>query len=313
MIVTADHGRLPDGRFGGSEALVTTTPLVLWGAGICPGPLGTAQQTDVAPTIAALLGAAPPAQSGGRPLTGALALDAEQTARTLVAWMMQRLDLAELGTPVAAEEARRSAAAALARRDWAASSAGAKSAVAALSPASVPGLLSSVTLWSVAVPLVLFALARVLAWRGRRLARWLQAPLVGAAAYALAWLVIFMGLAGLRYSLSALYENIGGQLGAVALWSGLALAAAGLPLAWLGLDGGAQSVVANLSKLVLVLWIVGGAVSAGIALLVSAPLAAPTAWAVLLIVLAQLSGASLAAPLVALLVAAATDVLARGR
>ncbi len=177
----------------------------------------------------------------------------------------------------------------------------------------MPGLLSSVTLWSVAVPLVLFALARVLAWRGRRLARWLQAPLVGAAAYALAWLVIFMGLAGLRYSLSALYENIGGQLGAVALWSGLALAAAGLPLAWLGLDGGAQSVVANLSKLVLVLWIVGGAVSAGIALLVSAPLAAPTAWAVLLIVLAQLSGASLAAPLVALLVAAATDVLARGR
>ncbi|HEY3122287.1 MAG TPA: alkaline phosphatase family protein [Vicinamibacteria bacterium] len=68
LIVTADHGHVARGGHGGSEPDVMTVPLVLAGASIRPGARATAEQVDVAPTVAALLGTEIPASNQGRVL-----------------------------------------------------------------------------------------------------------------------------------------------------------------------------------------------------------------------------------------------------
>jgi len=69
---------LDDGKQRGSHGSTfeRTVPLVLSGAGVRTRRHGAprASLVDVAPTIAALLGAAPPAQAQGRPLAGLLAV-----------------------------------------------------------------------------------------------------------------------------------------------------------------------------------------------------------------------------------------------
>jgi hypothetical protein len=76
LVVTADHGHVPQGGHGGPEPGVMDVPLVLVGAGIRPGAAGTCTQADVASTLAVLLGIDVPAANQGRPLLDALALDA---------------------------------------------------------------------------------------------------------------------------------------------------------------------------------------------------------------------------------------------
>jgi len=71
IIVTSDHGHLTRNNGGGSghggwEKEVVTSPLVLAGAGIRPLTTVEAEQADLAPTMAALLGLRAPAQSQGR-------------------------------------------------------------------------------------------------------------------------------------------------------------------------------------------------------------------------------------------------------
>jgi len=76
VFVSADHGHVGAGGHGGGEPEVRLAPALLLGAGV-----GTrsgsqpvrAQAVDVAPTLAALLGAAQPAHAEGRVLTEALA------------------------------------------------------------------------------------------------------------------------------------------------------------------------------------------------------------------------------------------------
>ena len=65
MIVTSDHGHIEAGGHGGPEEEVILTPLVPWGDGLVPGARGMVAQSDVAPTVAALLGIGRPAHATG--------------------------------------------------------------------------------------------------------------------------------------------------------------------------------------------------------------------------------------------------------
>jgi hypothetical protein len=68
LVITADHGHTPTGGHGGPEESVIHVPLVLVGGPVRPGSTGVAEQVDLAPTAAALLGIDLPASSQGRPL-----------------------------------------------------------------------------------------------------------------------------------------------------------------------------------------------------------------------------------------------------
>lgn len=80
LVVTADHGHRDAGGHGGEEAEVLAIPIVMAGAGIKPGVTAKARQADIAPTVAALLGAPLPAASSGRPIEAVLALDESRRA-----------------------------------------------------------------------------------------------------------------------------------------------------------------------------------------------------------------------------------------
>jgi hypothetical protein len=79
LVVTADHGHLSRGGHGGGEPDVLAVPLVLAGDSIRAGSRTTAEQVDLAPTVAALLGTEIPASSQGRVLLELL--DAPPPAR----------------------------------------------------------------------------------------------------------------------------------------------------------------------------------------------------------------------------------------
>lgn len=74
LIVTADHGLTEDGGHGGNEVEVIWQPVVMIGENVVPGSYSDIHQTDLAPTIATLLGLAPPTLSQGRILAEMLRL-----------------------------------------------------------------------------------------------------------------------------------------------------------------------------------------------------------------------------------------------
>ena len=90
LVVTADHGHRDEGGHGGEEANVLAIPIVMVGAGIRPGVVAKASQADIAPTVAALLGASLPTASSGRPLESILALDESRSASLASAAAEQR-------------------------------------------------------------------------------------------------------------------------------------------------------------------------------------------------------------------------------
>ncbi|MFN2299733.1 MAG: alkaline phosphatase family protein [Anaerolineales bacterium] len=66
LMIVSDHGQIDAGGHGGPEADNLTEPFILAGAGVVSGGYwGTVDMVDVAPTAAALLGAAIPASSQG--------------------------------------------------------------------------------------------------------------------------------------------------------------------------------------------------------------------------------------------------------
>ena len=75
LMIVSDHGQIDAGGHGGPEAVNLVEPLIAAGAGINPGYFGNVQMVDVAPTAAALLGAAIPATSQGRVIRAMLVLD----------------------------------------------------------------------------------------------------------------------------------------------------------------------------------------------------------------------------------------------
>jgi hypothetical protein len=68
LIVLSDHGHIDRGGHGGQEAIVLQEPFLLAGAGVKPGEYGDMDMADVAPTLAALLGANLPASAQGQVL-----------------------------------------------------------------------------------------------------------------------------------------------------------------------------------------------------------------------------------------------------
>jgi hypothetical protein len=90
VIITSDHGTSDRGHHGSGEPITRRTPLVLTGAAVARGHTLDARQTDVAPTIAALLGVPIPAPSEGRILLDALELSPE-TATALHAANLRQL------------------------------------------------------------------------------------------------------------------------------------------------------------------------------------------------------------------------------
>jgi hypothetical protein len=90
LVVTADHGHVPEGGHGGPEEPVMTVPLVLAGRGVRPGAHLRAAQADVAPTLAALLGLPLPSSNQGTPLLEALVLPPEQRVALLRATLRPR-------------------------------------------------------------------------------------------------------------------------------------------------------------------------------------------------------------------------------
>ncbi|HET6147032.1 MAG TPA: alkaline phosphatase family protein [Polyangia bacterium] len=85
VVVTADHGHRKRGGHGGDELDVSESFLVAAGPGVEPGAQAEgARSVDLAPTLAAWLGVAPPAQASGRALV-ALLHAAPQVRATLAA------------------------------------------------------------------------------------------------------------------------------------------------------------------------------------------------------------------------------------
>lgn len=78
VLVISDHGQISRGGHGGPEAITLVEPFVLSGAGVIPGEYGNVNLTDVAPTLAALLGTNIPASSEGQVLSNMLTLSASQ-------------------------------------------------------------------------------------------------------------------------------------------------------------------------------------------------------------------------------------------
>jgi hypothetical protein len=78
LMVTADHGQIDRGGHGGWEDIVTNVPLLMSGKTVRPGSYGKAEQTDIAPTAAALLGLPMPPYSQGRILNEAVNLDGQK-------------------------------------------------------------------------------------------------------------------------------------------------------------------------------------------------------------------------------------------
>lgn len=65
LIVVSDHGHVARGGHGGTDPDVTLTPFVAIGGPIIPGDYGQIAQTDIAPTVAAIVGAPVPRLSQG--------------------------------------------------------------------------------------------------------------------------------------------------------------------------------------------------------------------------------------------------------
>ncbi len=95
MVVVGDHGLTSTAGQGGGEPEVSQQPLVMIGKGIMPGDYSAVQQVDLAPTLAALLGVAPPSAAQGRVLFEMLDFEPEQRVVAQLALTQQRLNLAQ--------------------------------------------------------------------------------------------------------------------------------------------------------------------------------------------------------------------------
>lgn len=75
IVVLADHGHLAGGGYGGGEVEVVEVPFLMLGLGVIPGEYSPVNSTDVAPTIALLLGLRLPERAEGRALLEMLSVD----------------------------------------------------------------------------------------------------------------------------------------------------------------------------------------------------------------------------------------------
>ena len=66
IVVFSDHGQIDSGGHGGQDPVVLIEPFVIAGKGVKPGTYPDIKMVDVAPTLAALLGANLPASTQGQ-------------------------------------------------------------------------------------------------------------------------------------------------------------------------------------------------------------------------------------------------------
>jgi len=112
VLITADHGHIDTGGHGGPEPVVTQVPLVLAGLGIAPAAPGGAgasdgnwplvRQVDIAPTIAALLGAEVPTHALGLHLSDWLSGDATWQAQRMITAAATRVNISAAITGIGA-------------------------------------------------------------------------------------------------------------------------------------------------------------------------------------------------------------------
>ncbi len=96
LFICSDHGQIDQGGHGGQDPIVLVEPFVVVGAGIKAGHYGDVDMVDVAPTLAALLGAHIPASSQGHVLTRLLDLSPDQERATESALEVQQSQLVDL-------------------------------------------------------------------------------------------------------------------------------------------------------------------------------------------------------------------------
>ncbi len=95
LIITADHGHIDRGGYGGQDAAVLRLPFIMFGKDIIPGAYSPVEQIDVAPTISTLLGLSLPAINQGRPLFEMIEISDEKRAEIMIALAQQRILLTE--------------------------------------------------------------------------------------------------------------------------------------------------------------------------------------------------------------------------
>jgi len=95
LLVVSDHGHIDAGGHGGTDAVTLVEPFVLAGKGVRLGQYPDVQMVDVAPTLAALLGANLPASAEGVPLLEMLDLPPAQSAAIETAGQAQQAGVAE--------------------------------------------------------------------------------------------------------------------------------------------------------------------------------------------------------------------------
>ena len=96
LIIVSSHGHLDVGGHGGSEAVLLHTPFVMAGENVLAGNYGTLSQTDLAPTIAALLGTPVPSAAQGGMRLDMLKMDRADKAEKLVALASQRVRIGSI-------------------------------------------------------------------------------------------------------------------------------------------------------------------------------------------------------------------------
>jgi hypothetical protein len=99
LVVLADHGHISDGGHGGNEVEVIWQPMIMMGEKIIPGNYSDIYQTDIAPTLSALLGLAPPRLAQGRVLFEMVHLSQLEQANIQISLARQRIALAEAYIP----------------------------------------------------------------------------------------------------------------------------------------------------------------------------------------------------------------------
>jgi hypothetical protein len=96
LFICSDHGQIDRGGHGGQDPIVLVEPFVLVGAGVRPGHYGDVNMVDVAPTLAATLGANIPASSQGHVLTQMLELSPDQLRNIQSALEVQQSQMVDL-------------------------------------------------------------------------------------------------------------------------------------------------------------------------------------------------------------------------
>lgn len=95
LVILSDHGYLANGGHGGDEPEITQQPLVMLGGNLLPGEYSTVRQVDIAPTMAVLLGLAPPTAAQGRILFEILRLNDRDRAASQLTLARQRIFLSQ--------------------------------------------------------------------------------------------------------------------------------------------------------------------------------------------------------------------------